>query len=297
MEVVFEAESTFNGMCYKNEEAFNSGVGVCYIPECVFNTFPFGEYTNACWEIRIDEKDIQKHIYNGAFETKETIIQSAKSILESYGMDDAAQCTPFVEQIAHDAFCIVDWQCIETYILEIDMEEEWNIFPQEQWNKFLQFCKGCFMDDKGESLAIENEEEFEERIKSFVGNRYLNEPFDALFEDWNGYNGFKYEDADIYEIVTEGNGKKQIKIHGYCYFNDECWQMVNPSFCYLSVDEIVNCKNDDDKFEVFNTAIDGSKQYQGDVSFSEVIDFYKGINELRIEKVSSDTPDGLYVNY
>lgn len=186
MEVVFEAESTFNGMCYKNEEAFNSGVGVCYIPECVFGTFPYDLFPDADWKIRIEESEIQKRIEEGAFETKETIIHSVKSYLENYGMEEAIQCTPFVESIACDAFEIIDWQCPESYIGEIDMAEEWEYFQKEQWNKFLHFCKVHFRDDEGETLAIEYEEEFEERIKSFVGSRYLYEDFKKLFQEWNG---------------------------------------------------------------------------------------------------------------
>lgn len=185
MEVVYEAESTFNGMCYKNEEAFVSGKGVCYIPECVFGTFPYDEYLDADWRIRIEESEVQKRIEEGSFYTKETIIHSVKSYLESYGMEEAVQCTPFVESIAVDAFGIIDWQCPESYIGEIDIEEEWEYFQEEQWARFFQFCKEHFRDDEGETLAIEYEEEFEERIKSFVGSRYLYEDFEKLFQEWN----------------------------------------------------------------------------------------------------------------
>lgn len=186
MEVVFKAEHTFNGMCYKNQEAFETGVGVCYIAEANFGTFPYDEYPNADWKITVNENEIQQHIDNGEFETRATIFQSVKSYLESYGLNEAAQCQKFIEAIARHAFEIVDWQGIETYIYEIDIEEEWILFPQEQWNKFLKFCKVNFRDDEGETLAIEYEEEFEERIKSFVGDRYLYEDFEKLFQEWNG---------------------------------------------------------------------------------------------------------------
>lgn len=97
-------------------------------------------------------------------------------------------------------------------------------------------------------------------------------------------------DCYAYHVETDRNGKKQIHIDGYCYWNDECYQCVQACGCYISVDEL----NGDS--EKAYDAFDNAKQYEGDMTEEDVREYYKDATELRMEKVTQDTPDGWYVH-
>lgn len=107
----------------------------------------------------------------------------------------------------------------------------------------------------------------------------------------------KYLDCEAYHVETDNNGKKQIHIDGYCYWNDETYQCVQGTFCYVSVDDLEALSSNEEKTECLYHAFEETKQYQGEVSEAEVAEYYKGAKELRMEFVSNDTPDGWYVHY
>ena len=107
----------------------------------------------------------------------------------------------------------------------------------------------------------------------------------------------KYLDCEAYHVETDREGKKQIHIDGYCYWNGESYQEVQGTFCYVSVEELNACKDDEEKTELVTDAFDNIKQYQGDISESEACEYYKDTKELHMIKVTQETPDGWYVNY
>ena len=106
----------------------------------------------------------------------------------------------------------------------------------------------------------------------------------------------KYLDCELYNVETDKNGNKQIHIDGYCYWNDESYQCVQGTFCYVSVNDL-EALSDDEKLERLYRAFEETKQYQGEVTETEVNEYYEGAKELRMEFVTSETPDGLYVHY
>ncbi|MBP5722085.1 MAG: hypothetical protein J6X18_00675 [Bacteroidales bacterium] len=106
----------------------------------------------------------------------------------------------------------------------------------------------------------------------------------------------KYLDLFLYQVETDKNGNKQVHIDGYCYWNDESYQLVQGTFCYVFVPILETCDSEEAN-ELVEEVFEEIKQYQKEVSEQEVLDYYKGATELRIDCVSEDTPDGLYVDY
>lgn len=100
----------------------------------------------------------------------------------------------------------------------------------------------------------------------------------------------QYLDCDVYQVeVDKTTGKKVIHIDGYCFFNDEDYQLVQVTFCYMDIDGTQNSDKADELFSL-------TKQYQQTVTLKEAQDYYKNCKPLTYEKVTQDTPVGLYVN-
>lgn len=106
----------------------------------------------------------------------------------------------------------------------------------------------------------------------------------------------KYLDLFAYQVETDENGEKQIHIDGYCYWNDESYQLVQGTFCYVSLKELEAFEDNEDRIELVWDKFDEVKQYQRELTEEEVIEYYKECRELRIDFVSIDTPDGWYVD-
>lgn len=91
---IYRAERTFNGLCYKNEGAFNNKRGVCYIPEYAFPERESGE------------------MYGTAKECKDV-----------YTYQDFLNLAEGNERLAQALFHQVDWQYPESRLCEMDTEE------------------------------------------------------------------------------------------------------------------------------------------------------------------------------
>ena len=107
----------------------------------------------------------------------------------------------------------------------------------------------------------------------------------------------KYLDLFAYKVETDENGEKQIHIDGYCYWDGETYQLVQGTFCYVSLKELEACETNEDRLELVSDRFDEVKQYQCEVTEQEVAEYYKECKELRIDFVADDTPDGWYVDY
>ena len=107
----------------------------------------------------------------------------------------------------------------------------------------------------------------------------------------------KYLDLFAYQVETDENGEKQIHIDGYCYWNDESYQLVQGTFCYVSLKELEACETNEDRLELVSDRFDEVKQYQREVTGQEVAEYYKECKEIRIDFVADNTPDGWYVDY
>ena len=96
--------------------------------------------------------------------------------------------------------------------------------------------------------------------------------------------------CDVYQVeVDENTGKKVIHIDGYCYFDDENYQIVQGVACYMDIDG-KNCK---DKAELLFSL---AHQYQGTATLEDVENYYMKCKRLPYENVTQDTPVGFYVN-
>ncbi len=115
--------------------------------------------------------------------------------------------------------------------------------------------------------------------------------FDKRYEEEMEENDEpEHLDCYAYHVETDRNGKKQIHIDGYCYWNDESYQCVQACGCYISVDEL-----NGDCEKAYN-AFDNAKQYQGDITKEKIREYYKDAVVLPFDQVTQDTPDGWYVN-
>ncbi len=108
--LIYEAGVTFNGMAYKNWNEFYYGNGICYISEHGFDD-------RKDWSIEIPEEDEQVIGY-----TRQDFLNMVR---EEVG-DDVPDNV--VMAIATDIFETVDWQYPETYLNEIDIEEQLKYF-------------------------------------------------------------------------------------------------------------------------------------------------------------------------
>ena len=112
----------------------------------------------------------------------------------------------------------------------------------------------------------------------------------------------KYLGCEAYHVETDNDGKKQIHIDGYCYVNENehddgyDYRCVEACGCYVSVEELGAFENDDEKLNRLYHEFEISKQYEGDMTEEDVREYYKDATELRMEKVTQDTPDGWYVH-
>lgn len=97
----YVGESTDNGYVYKDDEAFESGNGICYIPE---------------WELLEYEENL-KNGYTLTDEEFESFIDKLNSEL-SYTRDEILNLCAGSEELAKDMYYNADWAHIETYINE-----------------------------------------------------------------------------------------------------------------------------------------------------------------------------------
>ncbi len=108
--LVYEAGPTFNGMAYKNCNEFYYGNGICYISEHGFDD-------SKNWAIEIPEEDERVIGY-----TRQDFLNIVREEV-GYEVPDNV-----VIAIATDVFETVDWQYPETYLYEMDLEEEFEYF-------------------------------------------------------------------------------------------------------------------------------------------------------------------------
>ena len=106
----YYAGDTGEGMCYKDEKAYNNDDDICYIPEC--------EFDGEGWSI--EERE-------GLGYTREEILNIVKDEIR-WNHDDFPQDEDFEQEIADYAFEVVEWESIGVAVDRIDLYEEW-----KQW--------------------------------------------------------------------------------------------------------------------------------------------------------------------
>lgn len=94
-------------------------------------------------------------------------------------------------------------------------------------------------------------------------------------------------DRDIYFVEEDENGKKQINVQRY-YYNNGDGDMVTE---YVGVRLQIPTTNDE-----LESATENANQYVGSVTESELKADIDDCNPLPIEKVTTATPCGKYIN-
>ncbi len=134
------------GVVYKDREAFKTGNGICYIPECgFFDDLGWDENIPDGFEKLLRDNDMSEYVFcdyelnDGAY-TRADIERAIRTEIDGYDFSDIFDhdtIQKFVQKLTIDVFENVDWQCPETYLSEIDMEEEFGFFVESLEDKRL----------------------------------------------------------------------------------------------------------------------------------------------------------------
>lgn len=103
--------STGEGYVYKDEEAFNARVGVVYIPEAAYDD-PDRNYVTS------DDGEGNLYTYQDLYELMEALF------LENDRFELVKDKIALVEQLTAHMFSDLDWVCPETWIQEVDIDED-----------------------------------------------------------------------------------------------------------------------------------------------------------------------------
>lgn len=137
--LIYVAEQTPNGYCYKSYEKFYSNPdAVCYIAECAFDEMLYEAYVN-------DNKE--RLIKEGGISTYNSIKQELKDFFEfeeyyyEYQKDGVVYTIPYndfddemIDSFVKEVFHNIDWQTSQSYISEIDWTESINEYYKEKLN-------------------------------------------------------------------------------------------------------------------------------------------------------------------
>lgn len=142
-ETYYIGEQTDNGYCYKDHQAFEFMNGrVCYIAEAEF-------FDEVGWDENIPDEiaDIckQENIsicgigmydkYNQCGYTASDLLQAVSNWVGDYpkGCLNDNMYDEFIDHIAECALQEVDWCCIETWLYNLDVDEEFEYFLEDRY--------------------------------------------------------------------------------------------------------------------------------------------------------------------
>ena len=86
--------ATENGYYYKNQKAFDTGIGICYMPEWKFSD----EY-----KLTYTRNEIEQIVRQWLNDTEQYVSEQ--------------QVTTLAEQVFNE----IDWQCVETYLNDLEL--------------------------------------------------------------------------------------------------------------------------------------------------------------------------------
>ena len=128
------------GVVYKDLNAFESGIGVCYIPEYGFLTDKeFKAIVSDEISTLLDKYDIKRDFALCDVEHNENAYSRAdiqQAVVDALNQECGEQLNEeygelyhkFVEQLTCNVFHMVDWQSPDTYLNEIDVFACWEEF-------------------------------------------------------------------------------------------------------------------------------------------------------------------------
>lgn len=120
-EVAYYSGHSNEGYIYKDEDAFNNKNGVCYIPECSFDDTD-------------DNVDCVLATAENSYD-----YSAIRELVKNFIAQAEVQTTSdeFIDYLTADTFESVDWECVETYLNEVDIQETFTEWLVEDVKKHL----------------------------------------------------------------------------------------------------------------------------------------------------------------
>ena len=165
----YVSDSTNNGFCYKDAKAYNNEPDkICYLSEGAFDESEDGK-------IAVDyvEANKERLVDWGSADTKNSIREQVRTMFEEeeywYESDSGEKIEAkdfddeLVDQIADDAFSMVDWQSVNGFLLE----REWDEAVEEYYDKKFGTLKEAA---KPKKKKAKKDEKDEKRVVMQQGN-------------------------------------------------------------------------------------------------------------------------------
>ena len=171
--------ATDNGFCYKDYECIKRlKKGICYIAECAFNENNKNYKDNALY---LDIDNIDEYIANGSVTTYASARREVEDYLKSndilkgnwYAKEYKYNLLKeLIDYIVDVVFDIIDWQCFNTCLNEIDIEELYEHFCNVKLIERINGIRTTYLSDAEiddlKQLDLMNVNKWEEYIKLFA---------------------------------------------------------------------------------------------------------------------------------
>ena len=175
--VLYTPDYTEQGYVFKDLNAIKKKEGICYIAECGFNKNEEGT-------LLLTPDNTWEHVNSGAVVTYESASKQVKYFIKEcfpkFRASNNDLFHEFVEKITDYILQEVDWQCFDTMLNEMDLEEELDYFLQD---KFAEFAKARFEKD-GDDTEYEDNEDLFDKLANYFG-RYCYRDDDYSLTDWD----------------------------------------------------------------------------------------------------------------
>ena len=165
----YVSDSTNNGFCYKDAKAYNNEPDkICYLSEGAFDESEDGK-------IAVDyvEANKERLVDWGSADTKNSIREQVRTMFEEEeywyesNSGEKIEAKDFddelIDQVADDAFSMVDWQSVNGYLLE----REWDEAVEEYYDKKFGTLKEAA---KPKKKKAKKDEKDEKRVVMQQGN-------------------------------------------------------------------------------------------------------------------------------
>lgn len=175
--VLYTPDYTEQGYAFKDLNAIKKKEGICYIAESGFSD-------SEDRTLLLTPDNTWEHINSGAVVTYESATKQVKDFVNEcfpkFRASNKDLFHEFVEKITDYILQEVDWQCFDTMLNEMDLEEELDYFLQD---KFAEFAKARFEKD-GDDTEYEDNEDLFDKLANYFG-RYCYRDDDYSLTDWD----------------------------------------------------------------------------------------------------------------
>lgn len=179
--VKYTPDCTDQGYVFKDmNEVKNKTNNVCYIAECEFDN----------GDLIINDKNLPRLIELGGVCTYQSALENVKSLV-AFGFPEFAKkhtdlFNEFAEKITDYILQEVDWCCFGTWLNDMDLQEELEVFLQD---KFVEYAKKRLKEDGDGTTYKTDDELFYKFADYFSGYFYRDDDYsltswDELIDRW-----------------------------------------------------------------------------------------------------------------